>query len=134
MAKIRVEPNEFADIVISFLLDKMIHPEEVVPNNDDFNEFIEKIRGKGLKTLMMKYFLNMDSKTRVKYKLIKDVFEEGSSETSVINISPEKVEKKKEVSKKSLLKKIIKKLISSGTIADNEEKMLLESLEEENDG
>ena len=134
MAKIRVEPNEFADVVISFLLDKILHPEEVVPNNDDFNEFTEKIRGKGLKTLMMKYYLNMDSRTRVKYKIIKDVFEEGSSETSVINILPEKVEKKKEMGKKNLLKKIIKKIIGDGTITDKEKKTLLESLEEENDG
>jgi hypothetical protein len=133
VAKIRVVPNEFADIVISFLLDKMLHPEEVVPNNDDFNEFIEKIRGRGLKTLMMKYYLNMDSKTRVKYKIIKDVFEEGSSETSVISISPEKVEKKKEVSK-SLLKKVIKKIIGDEKMTDKEKKMLLESLEEEKDG
>lgn len=134
MAKIRVEPNEFADIVISFLLDKMLHPEEVVPNNDDFNEFTEKIRDKGLKTLMMKYYLNIDSRTRVKYKIIKDVFEEGSSETSVINISPEKVEKKKEMGKKNLLKKIIKRMIGDETITDKEKNMLLESLEEENDG
>jgi predicted transcriptional regulator len=133
VAKIIVEPNEFADIVISFLFDKMLHPKEIVPNNDDFNEFIEKIRGKGLKTLLMQYFLNMDSRTRVKYKIIKDVLEEGSSQTSVINISPEKVEKKKEISK-GLLKNIIKKLIGAGTITDKEKKILLESLEEEYNG
>jgi len=136
MAKINVKPNEFADIAVSFFLDKFLHPEEVVPNNNDFDELIEKMRGKGLKTSLMRYFLDMDSKMRVKYKIIKDVFEEGASEASVINISPDKIEKKGKgkVKPKGLLKRVINKIIKDETISDDEKALLLESLEEESNG
>jgi len=74
MAKINVTRQEFADLVVAFLFDKLLHPEEVVPDDLKFNDLVESMRGKGLRSLFMNYYLDMDPKMRVKYKRIKDVF------------------------------------------------------------
>ena len=137
MAKIIVTHNKFADIVIAFLLDKMLHPDDVIPDSELFNEFAEKIKGKGLKSLLMQYYFNMDAIDRVKYKKIKDIFDGTSTDMSVINIIYEKVDKKeKEKEKDGIIKKVIKKLlkredISSEDITDEELELLVEGLSRE---
>ena len=37
MAKINVTPEEYADVSIAFLLDKLLYPEDVVSGNERFN-------------------------------------------------------------------------------------------------
>jgi len=124
MAKINVTPDEFCDIVVSFLFDKMLHPDEIVPNNIEFNDLMESMRGKGLRSLFMNYYLSMDSNTRVKYKKIKNIFD-GSNMTSVINIVPERIKVKPEKEKK-ILKKVIGQLLAHSELEDKEKEMLAE--------
>jgi len=130
MAKINVTRQEFADLVVAFLFDKLLHPEEVVPDDLKFNDLVESMRGKGLRSLFMNYYLDMDPKMRVKYKRIKDVFDRVGTETSVINISPEKKEKPKSVvKKKSLLKKVVGKLLAHKELEEGEWELISEYLE-----
>ena len=115
MAKINVTPEEFGDVVISFLLDKILHPDDVIYNNKEFDKLVLRMGDKGMKTIFMKYYYGMDSNLRVKYKRIKDIFEGTKDSMYTINITSKKGKEKKEPKKKeSLSGKILKKLIKGG--------------------
>jgi len=132
--KLNLSPNEFADLVASFLFDKMLKPDKVVPNNEMFNEFIDKMIGKGAKSLLMSYYLNLPSEARLDYKRIKDVFKGGGS-THEIRILPEdKKDKKDKKEKGGLVRKaikIVKKLLRKEDVSKEELNLLLETVEKE---
>ena len=71
--KINVTQDQFCDLVVSFLLDKVMNPEKVIPDNEEFNEFVDDLRRGGLRPKAIAYYMNMDSEMRVKYKLLKPV-------------------------------------------------------------
>ena len=71
--KINVTQDQFCDLVVSFLLDKVMNPEKVIPNNEEFNEFVDDLRRGGLRPKAIAYYMNMDSEMRVEYKLLKPV-------------------------------------------------------------
>jgi len=131
MAKINITANEFPDIVVSFLFDKILHTDEIIPGNKSFNELMEVMELKGMKPILMKYYLNMDANQRVKYKRIKDIFDMTTNSISVINISPS--EKEIEVKKKkgTIITKIIKKLLGAGKVSKSEMDLLNEYIKEE---
>jgi hypothetical protein len=133
MAKINVKPEEFPDIVVSFLLDKLLHPKEVVPENEEFNDVAKKMKDKALNTTLMQYYLGMDARKRNDYKRIKDVFDGTSQDMMVINISPFESKKKREKAKKKegIIKKVINKLIKKESLDSKELSLLLEELEVE---
>jgi len=130
--RINVDSNEFADIVASFLFDKLLYPDKVVANNDLFNDFMEKMNGKGAKSILMQYYLNLSTDTRVNYKRIKDVFKDGNK-THEIRISSEE-QKENEKEKSGLVRKavkIVKKLLKKEEVSIEELNLLLETIEEE---
>jgi hypothetical protein len=93
MASINITSNEFADLAVLFLLDKVANPDEVVPNNEMFNEFIEKV-GTKIKPQLVQYFLNLDAYSRVMYKRIQPpLLKDGNKSTYTIAIQ-NKAEKK----------------------------------------
>jgi len=106
--KLNLSPNEFADLVASFLFDKMLKPDKVVPNNEMFNEFIDKMIGKGAKSLCS---------------------------THEIRILPEdKKDKKDKKEKGGLVRKaikIVKKLLRKEDVSKEELNLLLETVEKE---
>ena len=78
MSQILVDPEEYADIVMIFLLEAM--REDLLTDNGRFDEFITKLeKGGGFKSQLFKTYMEMDSTTRIKYKRIKKVFEDGPS-------------------------------------------------------
>ncbi len=86
MASINITSNEFANLVVLFLLDKVANPDEVVPNNDMFNEFIEKV-GNKIKPQLVQYFLSLDAYSRVQYKRIQPpLVKDGNKQTYTISI------------------------------------------------
>jgi hypothetical protein len=125
MSKINLTPNEFADLVAIFLFDKLLHPDEVVPNNVEFNKLSDAMRGKGMKPLLMNYYMDLDANMRTDYKRIKDTLEGTSTETAVINIKAEKAKKEK---KPGLIRRTIKKLLKKEEISTEERELLLEAL------
>lgn len=131
--RLTVTPNEFADIVVCFLFDKVLKQDEVVSNNIMFNEFMEKMAEKGLKSRSMSYYLNLPSETRLNYKRIKNVFKDGSN-IHEIRIVPEEKKEKEKKEKGGLIRKavkIVKKLLKKEEVSKKDLNLLLETIEEE---
>ncbi|MFH1824139.1 MAG: hypothetical protein ABH873_02790 [Candidatus Firestonebacteria bacterium] len=131
MSKVNVTPDQFGNLVVSFLLDKMLHPEEVIPGNKDFNVFAEKMAGKGMKPLALNYYLRMNAVERVYYKRIKKVFEYDQNQSAVIFVWPSKGDIEKAEKKDNLLKRAIKKLLFKEDINKEERQLLMEEITDE---
>jgi hypothetical protein len=86
MAGIKVTPNQYADVTIAFLLDAMMKPDEVLPNNPEFHYIIKKMQKAGLKSQLMSYYLDTSSITRGKYKVVRKSFT-GKSDNNNIQIT-----------------------------------------------
>lgn len=90
MAGIKVTPNEFADIVIAFLLDSVSKPDEVLPDNMEFHYIINKIKMAGIKSQLLSYYIDTKSLTKGKYKIVrKSLTGDGGPNTIVITKSPD---------------------------------------------
>lgn len=86
MASINIDSDEFANLVVLFLLDKVANPDEVVPSNEMFNTFIEKT-GLKMKPQLVNYYLSLDSLSRVQYKRIRPpLLKDGSKQSYTITI------------------------------------------------
>ena len=106
MASINIDKDEFADIVISFLLDNLIN-DEVVPNNEEFESVMNIMRKGGMKSHFLHYYLNTDPMTRGRYKLIKPAFTNKAKGNYSINIK--KDNKIKDKRNHSVIKSVVKK-------------------------
>lgn len=73
--KVTVTSEEFLHIVFSLLLEKIIKPDEILPNDESFNEMAELLKSKGLKPHLLKYYIDLDLNERMYYKRIKSSFE-----------------------------------------------------------
>jgi hypothetical protein len=91
MAGIRLTPNQFADLVIAFLLDSIIKNDEILPDNHEFHYIIKKIERAGIKSQLLSYYIDTSPVTRGKYKTIRDSFtgDANSSNNIVITPSPD---------------------------------------------
>ena len=127
MATINVTPEEFANLTVSFILDKLLHPDEVVTGSEDFNKLSKVLSGKGMKGSLTQHYLTTSSTERLNYKRIKDIFDGSTSSIQQIRIGPKKEisKKEKEKEKESLVKKIgkkvLKKLIGQGPMSLSKE-------------
>ena len=136
MATINLTPKQFGDLTVSFLLDKILHPDEVVPGNEDFDKFIDSIKGKGAKTALTQHYVQMDSASRLNYKRIKDIFDGSANDMQTIKIMPAKdMPKKGKKEKEGFIKKVgkavLKKLLGQGplSLSSEEWKILNETIE-----
>jgi len=83
--KINVSPEEFAGIVMIYLLDKINNLEEIKPYSEEFEKIWDKLSI--LKPLLVNYYLNCDINNRIFYKRIRDAFQkEDFSKDYVVNI------------------------------------------------
>jgi len=135
MPKIKVDKDQFAYIVFSYLFDKLLNPAEVSAGNEDFNKTMKKIKGI-LMPAARGMYLDQPADLRMKYKLIKRGFRPASSQLGSIFIVP--ADKAKEIEPsliKKLVKKVIKAITSSTEISSAEvdyiKEILLEDVEEE---
>lgn len=134
MAKINVTGSTFSHIVVSYLLDKILHLEDVSPYNKEFTELMTKFKGKGLLQLIRHYYLDMDNIYRVRYKLIKDAFSADANRNYLINIVPDAFGPPPEEDPgivKRVIKKALKLIKSSNEFSDKEFELLQEFLSEE---
>ena len=128
--KINVTANEFPNVIVAYIFDKLLHPEDVSAGNADFDSLIEEMRLRGMLPLARTYYLDMSATWRVKYKLIKDVFSPTATtnESSIINIygDPAKVKKR------GIIKTILAKLLGmKEQFTEEEFNLLLEELNTE---
>jgi len=107
MPRLSIDTDEFADYVAAFLLDKMNNMDTVVPGNENFNDFCEILKHKGTRATLITYYMHMDPQTRVRYRLIRNVFiTDGKLPTADLHITktePPLVPKPK----RTLLKKVL---------------------------
>ena len=130
MSKITVSPEDFSDVVVSYLFDKMLNPDEVTTGNEDFNKLVDDMNKKGMRPLLMKYYLNMDGNDRLKYKRIKDTFDPDLERDSTIQIRPSLSKSDKKDNKiTGLLKTAAKKLLKQGKVTPEEAKLIVEELD-----
>ena len=142
MSKINVTNKTYPNIVIAYLFDKLLHPEEVSVGNELFDKFTLQLKKKGFLPIIRDYYLNMDSQDRLRYKLIKDGFEAITTSNAVIQVVPEKFEKEPETpahkikkQKGGVIHRMLKKLVASNELSKEEAEYLIEDfLEEEING
>ena len=113
MSSIHIDSDDWPDIVVSYLLDKMMNPDEVSPDNKEFNKIINKMKNSGMKPSLLHMYLNSESVIRGKYKIISSVFNDEHQTTSRITISNNQSikdidDKNKKVSIKNIVKKALK--------------------------
>lgn len=123
MSTLNLTSDEFADIAMVYLFDQVMNTEQV--NNERLKEFIDKHRSK-LKTPLLKYYLDSDSKIRLKYRRIGGIFDGSDKAIQQIRIGPsDKINQlqkgnKKEGRIKKAVKKVIKKVLAKEEISLNE--------------
>ncbi len=71
MPKIQVDSDTWPNIIIAYLMDKMLHPDEISENNELFNDIMDKMKKKGMLPLLRHYYLEMDANWRMRYRLDK---------------------------------------------------------------
>ena len=117
---------------MAFLFDKMFHPDEIVPGNKEFDKIMKKFKTKGVMTEFRDYYLDMNKDNRRKYKLIKKGLEGDDINTStVIFIQPDNLEKGVKKKNRSILRRMMRKLVASTEFNDDEKQLLQEVLENE---
>jgi len=109
MAGIKLTPDEFADFVVAFLLDNIMQPGEILPNNIEFDYITDKMKNGGLKAPLLSYFIDTSSITRGKYKMIRGSFT-GKDKQNTIVISGEP-EAKIPDDEKTTIKNIVKQTL-----------------------
>lgn len=133
--RIEVSSAEFADIVISFLFQKIVKGNDLIPENERFTELMEVVDKKGLRSHFMRYYLTLDGITKIKFKRIIKPIQAGTGK-SVIEIQPpdeKELEKETKRKKKGIVKKIFNKIIGNEAILRKELAFLYEEIYIEED-
>jgi hypothetical protein len=68
--KVNLTPEEFSNFVASYLLDCLLHIDEI-NMSDDFREIVDVLDNKGMKSFLLMKYLKMDSNERLNYKRIR---------------------------------------------------------------
>lgn len=137
MAKLNLTTGEFADLMIVFLFDAMVNPEDVIVDNERFHELVHKMDKMGIKPNLTKYFLDMNATERLQYKRMKRTLEPGATTKSVIEINPPDVKIQKKSGLSKIAKTVLKKLILQGEIVPSDQELIIELkdlMEGENNG
>ncbi len=115
MSSINITREQWPDLVIAFLLDKMIKGDDILGENEEFNELIKLMEKRGMKPIFLHYYLSSDSILRSKYKMLSKSLQTGKSESATIRVDagkPTKKDKEKEGTIKSLIKKALKLVVA----------------------
>lgn len=110
MAKANITPEEYGDFVAIFLLDAITH-DDVLADNVEFREFIDNLKGKGAKSVLIQYYLSLPSQLRTTYKRIRPVMlrEKGEDQTDIlIRRRKSRVRKKEKEEKPGLIRRAVK--------------------------
>jgi hypothetical protein len=114
MASANIKKDEVPDFLMAFLLDKLLHPKDVMPGHEEFNELAKKMEQKGLRPLLMYYYMGIEPNVRSKYKMVSKTFKGGNKESFLLNAKGEVEKLEKEKSGfKGLVKKALKLIKAS---------------------
>jgi hypothetical protein len=108
MSQINLTPDEVPDFVVAFLMDNFKN-ETLREQNPLWKKYMENLEAKGVESHTVKYYLNMDSNTRLKYKRIAKIFS-GEIDSAKIVIQKNEDVTVKRKKKHSKLRAIISKV------------------------
>lgn len=113
MASTNLTKDEFVDFIVAFLLDKMIRGEEILPNNESFNELMKTMKSRGVDKLLLNHYISSDPLVRNKYKSVRKVFTPGSKDSLTVSLQGD-VRKEKDTKRtlKDLVKKALKIVVA----------------------
>jgi hypothetical protein len=131
MATLNLTNNEFADIGMIWLFDQVMNSDQV--QNEQFKEFLEKHSNK-LKTPLIKYYLDSNSETRLRYKRIKGIFDGSSKSIQQIRIGPDEKIKQMKKNKEGIIKKVLKKVFAKEQLTLEDEQILKEIIYDNENG
>lgn len=109
MASTIISKEEFIDYMMMLLLEKLLHPDSVMPNYELFNDITDTMSSRGIRQLLLFYYVNTDATIRSKFKSSKKVFKEGSMES--LNIVAKGKVEGDEPENTSTVKALIKKAL-----------------------
>ena len=129
MAKINVDPDEYAYIVFSYLFDKYLNFDEVSVGNESFNDVMMKLKGR-LFPLSREMYLEQPAELRMKYKIIKKAFRNPTTQHSIFIVPKGESKEPKPGIIKKIIKKVIKMIKSSEEFSQAEVDYIKEQLEQ----
>jgi hypothetical protein len=91
MGSITVTPEDYQDVLIAYLLDLLTNGSPT--DNEIFNDLVKRMKGLGLKSVVLNAFLEMDSQSRVKYKMIRNTLMKETNSRSNISVIQSKESK-----------------------------------------
>jgi hypothetical protein len=108
--KVSLTPEEFANFTACFLLDQVRNKEEMLPGNEQWQDFTETLQRKGLSPVLLQYYTRLKGLERLAYKRISPVFKTDTNRLYVVNIlgNPDLLTTV-EPEKRSIIKDIAKK-------------------------
>jgi hypothetical protein len=86
MASISVNPSDFQDVFMVYLLDLLTNGNEV--DNEEFTEILTKMRRAGIRANLINAVYNSPGRARILYKMIRKTLSGESAQTSRIVINP----------------------------------------------
>ena len=119
MAKLTLSGSEFGDVVMLFLYDKLLHPDQILEAdiNETFNAFAEVLMRRGMKAPLLQCYMDTNPMLRVKYRLIRDVFiDKPNNKTSYIEINKDVRPEVLKVGTFDRIKKFLKKILVLGLV------------------
>lgn len=125
MAKIILTPNEFANMVMIYLFNKFVKNKDYLSEYKMFHKAMEDMRSRGGATIAMRYYLDLDSEQRLKFKRIEKAVFGETNEIGTLTVIPD-ITKKKE---KGFLSRIKDKILKKEDLDIEEIKLIIESME-----
>jgi uncharacterized protein YbbC (DUF1343 family) len=83
MASIVIDDKEFSEIVIAYLLDNVVH-DKIPEDMTSLKKLIGRLKQGGMGAILLKEYLETNSNTRYKYKMIKESLHGKRDDTIVI--------------------------------------------------
>jgi hypothetical protein len=68
--KLNLTPKEYSDFTAIYLLDYIINEDEFALN-DAFAELMDNLKGKGAKSVLLRYYLNLPASLRMQYRRVR---------------------------------------------------------------
>ncbi len=125
--KINLTSEDFADFTITFLLDKMLNPGTVVTGNDDFNKLMDDMTSRGMKSILLRYYLNLSAPSKTNYKRSKKTFQKKDDLILYI-FGKDSGKKDKDGFIKKTISKVVKKISGKNEIKIETQKQLVEEI------
>ena len=108
MYRLTIPKEKFGDLIILLLFDK-VFDEEFMVDNERFNAVFEKLKDKGIKSILFSEYFNLDSKIKNRYKKFRSHLQEEGEDVSLFLFHTDTIEESEDFYKE-LIRESVKKL------------------------